>query len=820
MWTAWLPRIVVTLGLAIAGAPAIAWAADDVFFQNLPKGFESAIERCVDDKLCDGIAALNRGPQYFAVTIWDRRISDAFPIERVKGRLLVDAAQFERLIGRYYRWPSDVPKRGRVDISSLPGLGADEQEDMVLALAPERGFTRELTLGGRRIVAPDEFDIPGTAVFGEFRGRLDMASGSQSSNADGARTFFDASFGAQSGLWQFRSNASVSTDDGTSLGYAFVERPILSRALHFRAGLTDTTGCDICFSGEMVGASLATDSLQGLLYSPSDTAYLDVTVGGDIDEIETVVNGRTVRTESAFPGYHTVAVTSLADGLNVIEVYGRNRDTGRVRLLASEQKIAAPSQLAEGRAEWKVEAGWALGRNSGGLGNDPDWERPFVQFARSLGLGNGRQAGSQAIVTADALLASQSLNMPVGGGRLGISAIGSLSDSALGFGAGVTFADRFGPIRVGARAQLCYQCLDADDFTVGHGLDPRLQLSLATALLGWTASASVSYSSDDALGWNAALRRSIYGGNLEIYARQASRSSEAYATDPDSPDFDFGLRFTKTLGGERRGIVAANIEQADGRLRARTSYDRQPAQGEGLFYSASVEGDDLSSYGEGNTYAAGVGRQDDILLASAGASYSESTGATSLSLNAASGFIWADNQFVLTRTARSGGVVASGLTPGSAIVGDTGEIGKVNYLGQSHLNSLTRGEKSRVVFDEGFVGAAAATREAELLAVPGLIYGIGKDYRRQERTYRLVIGPDRTSPTPGLVIFDEQGAEIGYAGYDGIVTLDGRARSLQFNDQDQDCRATISGKEAVEDGLAIVPATCAALSESPGDTEE
>ena len=798
------------LSLVLAGLPDVARAGDEVFFEQLPEGYEAAIRRCVDEGACEGIAALNPGPQYVAVTIWGRRISDAFPVERAKGGLVADAAALERLIGRYYRWPEDVPKRGEIDVLSLPGVGATEGQDMVLALAPEKGFARALSLGGRRIVAPEEFDMPGQALFGELRARFDTAFGAPADTGDGLQGRFDGAFGVQSGLWQARTGIAFATDDGPSVSYAYAERPILSRALRLRAGFTGTIGCDICFSGPMVGVTLASDSLQGLLYSPADTAYLDVTVGGEIDEIETVVNGRSVRIERAFPGFDTVAVTSLVDGLNIIEIFGIDRDSGRRRLLASEERIASPALLGKGRAEWTAEAGLALGDNSFAFGDDPDWLSPFAQVTRRTGLGGGRELGTKVFLTTDGVVAENAVTVGLGKGRLGLSAIGSLSGSGAGGGGGLSFADRFGAVQVGAGATLCYDCFDAGTFAVTDGLDARVQASLSTALMGWTASASVSYSTDADLGWNATLRRSAFGGNLELYARQTTAVADA--DDPAGADLALGLRFTKILGGERPTTVATGFEEVDGRLVGRAAYDSAPPRGEGVFYGASVESDDLFTAGaSGTRVAAGLGHQDDILLASGSASYSDATGATALNLSAATGFVWTDGDLVLTRTARSGGVFASGLAPGSAIIGDAGEIGVVDPFGQAHLNSLARGEKSRVVLDEGAVDGGTASREAELLVVPGLIYGIGERYRREERSYRLVIGAERAAPPPGTVLVDEEGTEVGYAGYDGIVTLDRPARELVFEAGEQTCRVGVTGKEPVaDDDLALLVADCTA----------
>lgn len=798
------------LSLVLAGLPDVARAGDEVFFEQLPEGYEAAIRRCVDEGACEGIAALNPGPQYVAVTIWGRRISDAFPVERAKGGLVADAAALERLVGRYYRWPEDVPKRGEIDILSLPGLGAAEGQDMVLALAPEKGFARALSLGGRRIVAPEEFDIPGRALFGELRARFDTAFGAPSDAGDDLEARFDGAFGAQSGLWQVRTDVAFAADDGPSVGYAYAERPILSRALRLRAGFTGTIGCDICFSGPMVGATLASDSLQGLLYTPADTAYLDVSIEGEIDEIEIVVNGRSVRSERAFPGFHTVAVASLVDGLNIIEIFGIDRDSGRRRLLASEERIASPALLGKGRAEWTAEAGWALGDNSLAVGDDPDWLSPFAQVTRRFGLGGGRELGAKAFLTTDGLIAESAVSFGLGKGRFGLAAIGSLSGSGAGGGGGLSFADRFGAIQVGAGATLCYDCYDAGTFAVTDGLEARVQASLSTALMGWTTSASVSYSTDADLGWNATLRRSAFGGNLELYARQTAAAPDT--GDPAGADLAFGLRFTKILGGERPTTVATGFEEVDGRLVGRAAYDSAPPRGEGVFTSASLESDDLFATGaSGTRVSAGLGRQDDILLASGSAAYSAATGATALNLTAASGFVWADGELVLTRTARSGGVFASGLAPGSAIIGDAGEIGAVDALGQAHLNSLARGEKSRVVLDEGAVDGGTASREAELLVIPGLIYGIGERYRREERSYRLAIGAKHATPPPGLVLLDEDGAEAGYAGYDGIVTLNRPARELVFEAGEQTCRVRVTGKEPVaDDGLALLVADCTA----------
>jgi outer membrane usher protein FimD/PapC len=322
--------------------------------------------------------------------------------------------------------------------------------------------------------------------------------------------------------------------------------------------------------------------------------------------------------------------------------------------------------------------------------------------------------------------------------------------------------------------------------------------------MGWTASASASYSTDTDLSWRATLRRSAFGGDLEIYARRTAASSD------EDGDFAFGLRFTKRFNDERPVTVTTSIEREDGQSVGRVSYDSAAPRGEGVFYGASIESDDLFAPATSATeVSANVGRQDDILYASGSASYSEATGATTLDLNAASGFVWTDGQFVLTRTARSGGVFASGLAPGSTVVGDSGTIGAVDWLGQAHLNSLARGEKSRVVLDEGTVDGGTGSREAEFLVVPGLIYGVGDSYRHLTRTFELAIGADRVAPPPGLVILDEDDKEVGYAGYDGIVTVDGLAKELHFENAEQTCRVTITGDEAVTDGLPQLVAACA-----------
>ena len=177
-------------------------------------------------------------------------------------------------------------------------------------------------------------------------------------------------------------------------------------------------------------------------------------------------------------------------------------------------------------------------------------------------------------------------------------------------------------------------------------------------------------------------------------------------------------------------------------------------------------------------------------------------------MTAASGFVLTDKQFVVTRTARSGGVFATGLVPGSSIIGDAGEIGRVDRFGQAHLNGLTRGEASRVVLDEGLVAGSVATREAELLVVPGLIYGIGDRYRHQERSYQISIGSTGGSPAPGIVLRDENGDEVGYSGYDGIVTVDGRTKSIDFDDEEQTCHVAISGGKEEVDDLPRLVATC------------
>jgi hypothetical protein len=64
-------------------------------------------------------------------------------------------------------------------------------------------------------------------------------------------------------------------------------------------------------------------------------------------------------------------------------------------------------------------------------------------------------------------------------------------------------------MRVGAGAELCYDCFNPDSFKVTRGLDTQVQAYLSTPLLGWAVSASMYYSTDDAFGWNASLRRAV-----------------------------------------------------------------------------------------------------------------------------------------------------------------------------------------------------------------------------------------------------------------------------------------------------------------------
>lgn len=791
--------------LVLAGLPGAAGAQDDVFFAQLPAGYESAIQRCVDAGNCDAIAALNRGRQFLAVTIWGRRISDALAGDIVAGRVMVDAAELERLIGRYYLWPADTPKRGRIDVHSLPGLTVTQGADLVLALEPERGFTRELTLGGRRIVAPDEFDLPGTAVFGDIRARFDAAFGGATDTADlGAR--FDGAFGVQTGLWQYKSAGWVGTRDELSVAYAFAERPFLDSATRVRAGLTSALGCRFCFTGQMVGASLFSDSLQGLLYSPADTAYLDVTVPGDVDTIEIVVNGRTTRSEPAFPGFHTVAVSALADGPNLIEVYGIDRESGRRRLLATETQVGSPGMLGEGRAEWKLEAGWALGSSTIALNHDPEWRSPFAQFTRSLGLGAGRQITTSGFLASDAILASATLNTGSGRRRLGVSAIGSLSAAGVGVGGGASFSERFGPFNVSASAQICFDCFDANAFAVVEGFDARAQAHLSTTLGRWTASASLLHASDDPFGWNVTLRRPIERGSFELYARDTTASG-----------IEAGFRFRRTLAADRSASIETGIKQVDGRLVGRAAYRHTPRSGEGYFWGADLESDGLASPADApGRVGAEAGYQDDLVFASARATHAATGSATNLTFNAATGFVWTDDQFVLTRSSRAGGLFASGLVPGSDVIGDPGTIGRVNRLGHAHLNSLARTEKSRVILDEGLMDGGTARREAELLLVPGLIYGLGDRYRLQERSYRVLIAPDLQPPSPGLAIRDDSDNTVGYVGYDGIATVDGPAGRLHFTDRELMCTADTGAAESGEGGLPQLIATCVPVRDPDG----
>lgn len=802
----WATRLFSLIASVVLGAAeCIAAGDDDVFFGHLPEGFQATIARCVDTGACDGIADLNHGPQLRAITMWDREIATTFPVEPSKGRLLVDAAQFERLIGRYYLWPEDVPKQGEIDIRSLPGLTVGAETDAAISLYPEKGFTRELTLGGQRIVAPEEFDRPGNALFGEFRTRFDSAFGADDTNSS---IRLDSLVGAQSGLWQFVAETWIATDDAFFLRRAFAERPILGKALRLRAGLTDVTGCDVCFSGTMLGASVGSDSLQGLLYSPRDTAYLEVAVDGEIDVIEIVVNGRTVRTERAFPGFHTVVVTALVDGVNVIEVFGVNRATGHRRLLATEERLAAPTVLPKGRAEWRAEAGWAVD-GDWTFDTDPKWREPFVQFTRSTGLGGGRQFESELFATRKAVLGEAALDARLGGGRFQIYATGSAATKALGGGAGMRFSERFGAVRIGGAAELCYDCFDADSFKITHGLDTRVQAYLSTPFLGWSANTSGYYATESGFGWNASLRHTVKGGTFEVFARQTALHFKDKA-GWDDKDVRMGLRFTKLLGGERPGTIDTGIERIDGKWRGRAAFNSLPLDGTGVSYGATVEADDPHHENAVKPrVAANLGYQDDLVLASGHASYGSHHEQGRVGLNAVTGFVATGGDFVVTRTARAGGVFASGLTPGSSVIGDKGEIGRVDYLGQVHLNSLRRGEPTRVVLDEGLADGSPVTREAELLVVPGRIYGIGVSNRRQLRTYRITMAPDGGTLPIGLVLVDEAGDDVGYSGYDGIVTVDGGARSLSFEHEGQSCNVPIAGAEPDAGGLPQLVATCA-----------
>jgi hypothetical protein len=805
------PTCALLIGLTAAFlAPNTAVAFTEAFFGDLPENAANVIEECVEREECEGLEALNLGPQFFVLQIWGRQVSDAFIVDSVGGSLIVDAGELEQLTRDYYLWPKNISRRGKVNLFDLPGLTVEREGGLIIGLQPHPDYAPKFDLGGYRAIGPEEFDIPGYAVFGELSANADFRFGRPAQASADPRFRLGSELGAQWGLWQFRSRSWFDTQENRlGFDYGYLDRPILSRALRFRSGyMPIASGCRWCASGRMLGVSIASDSLGGLLYRAADTAFLQIDVGGDVDEIEIFVNGRSVRSESVFPGQHNVAVTSLEDGPNSIEIFGINRSTGARRLLAASTQTASTGVLPESVVERRFQLGWAVDGSSARLGEKFSFSSPFLQYEQSSGMGHGRELDLALVAAPKGALSQAGINFRLGNGRAGIRALGSFGDGSFGGGAGFRVSQRFQRFSVGASGDICFDCFNAASFAVAKGANAQGNINISTRALGWSASAALTYSTmeDDAVGWRASLNRNVLGGHLSLYASGLKAVRERDSRLPRRGS-EFGFRFTRSFGGGNRNrSLELGVEHVDDRLATRTTYQDTPRLGTGFSFRGSVDGADLRAVDAKTTsVSAGAGYQNSMFRSAVNATARD--GASEVNASATVGFALADGQFVLSRSALGGGVFASGLAPGSSVFVRTQEWGTTNRFGQVHLRGLR--ERARIDLDEGLLdGTGVASREANLLPVPGLFYGVGEEFRKQERSYRLVVGQNRVPVSAGLTMRDEDGDVIGYSGYDGVITLSGRPGVFEFQEPERVCRAEFTGNEAADDDLPVLHAIC------------
>ncbi len=805
-----LPQLLVAVALLLAVPAVPAGAAtsgfDTAFFGDMPPGYDAAVEACANGGQCGGLDAFNRGPQIYTLTMWGRPVSETLFVEIIGDRLMVDARELSQLIASYYRWPEELPRRGVVDLRTLPGLVV-KRDGLTIALTPEQDYALSPEMGGARVVAPEDFSTPGNGVFASFN----LNAGYDEDR--GMRGRFDAVFGAQAGLWQFRSRGSIDlTGDRSRLDYAYVDRPILSRALRFQGGYFNAAGaCTICASGPMLGVSLGSDSLNGMLYETADTAYLDIVVDGAVSQIEIVVNGRSVRRESAFPGFHTIAVTALEDGPNFIEIYGIEAGGGR-RLLAATQKTASGGGvLGEGIKENRVQAGWFVGsrRTSHSWWSGmPDFSDgiPFVQAETRRGLGNGREFAGTLVLSSESAAIETGMRLRIGRTRTTFTGIGSYGEGIIG-GGGTVRLDRVGRTSLALTGRVCFDCYDISRRRVVEGLRYDATVSVSRLVGGWSAAASLGIGNDtwrgrDTLTARADLRRPLFGGQAALYVR------DSYAIDgSDRHRLEGGFSFVRILGGSRIRQAELGVSQSYGQLTARATYRDSPSDGIGFYGSATVEGyglDDPDRAGAGLTGS--VGYRDAMVhgLATAG----RRRGRTHLDFNIGSGFALIDGQLVISDAAENGGVIASGLAPGSTVfVGDQ-PFGTVNRFGQAHLTAARRGHFA--LDEKAATDGDGAAREADLVLVPGRYYAIGPDFAAHETSYLIGVGREMVPPPPGLALFDGRGETVGYTGYEGVTTISGPPDGIAYDDGFETCTLAATGDDVPGSLVRQLRATCVA----------
>jgi hypothetical protein len=806
--------------LASAPGAFAATSYDAAFFSNLPQDYRATVETCADVGRCAGIDSLNRGPQLYSLTVWRRPVSDALAVEIVGDHIMTDARMLADLIDGYYRWPAEVPRRGVVDIRSLPGLSV-ERDGMTVALEPQSDYAVREPTGDSRRVDPADFTTPGTGIFGGFN----VTAGYD--EQFGIRGRFNAVFGAQMGLWQAHGRGSIDFDGGNSvLDYAYVDSPILSRAARFQAGYMSAFGtCFVCANGRMLGLSLASDSLGGMLYDTADTAYLDILVDGPVSQIEIVVNGRTLRRETAFPGPHTIAVSPLEDGPNFIEIYGIAG--GERRLLATTQKTASSGALAEGRAENRVQAGWLLGRDDPRL-YDPlaplsldyvppkyDYDfwagTPFLQLETRRGLGGGRELSGSLVLTGESAAIESSLRFRLGSVRTTLTGIGSFGEGVPGGGMAMRL-DRAGRTSFALTGRVCFDCYDIITRGIADGLRYNVGISASRGLGSWSAGGSVNVSNEpsyyrydgNTVTLRADLRRPLLGGQVGFYVLD----SFGFGGGGRPQRLAAGLTFARMLGGERVHQFDVGLDGRGDRLTAHATYTNTPADNEGFYGSATIESPGTAPYYSHDDFGLSGTLGYRGPMATASLTAARRYGRSRLDVSLGSGFAFIDGQLVVTNQPESGGAIAGGLAPGSSIFVADQERGKVNRLGGAHVYGIGRG---RISLDEGVdEDGAAGTREADLTMIPGRYYAIGPDFAAHETSYLIGVGREMTPPPPGLALFDGRGETVGYTGYEGVTTISGPPDGIAYDDGFETCTLAATGDDVPGSLVRQLRATCVA----------